>query len=85
MLPSARVIMAARQRPLPFGLWLGQSTGILTALGHGAGLVSGYPVVLGLDDAAQNMAIFGGIGSGKTTRTVQLLLVHRAEQCDNNI
>jgi hypothetical protein len=74
-LPSARVMTAARQQPLPFGLWLGQSTGLLTALGHGAGLVGGYPVVLGLQDAAQNIAIFGGIGSGKTTRAVQPLLV----------
>ncbi len=79
-LPPARVITAARQQPLPFGLWLGQSTGILTALGHGAGLVGGYPVVLGLQDAAQNIAIFGGIGSGKTTRAVQPLLVQLLDQ-----
>jgi hypothetical protein len=57
LLPSARVITAARQQPLPFGLWLGQSTGLLTALGHGAGLTGGYPVVLGLQDAASNIAI----------------------------
>jgi type IV secretory pathway TraG/TraD family ATPase VirD4 len=77
---SARVITAARQQPLPFGLWLGQSTGILTALGHGAGLQGGYPVVLGLQDAAQNIAIFGGTGSGKTTRAVQPLLVQLLDQ-----
>jgi type IV secretory pathway TraG/TraD family ATPase VirD4 len=80
ILPSARVITAARQQPLPFGLWLGQSTGILTALGHGAGLAGGYPVVLGLQDAAQNIAIFGGIGAGKTTRAVQPLLVQLLDQ-----
>src|SRR5713101_3727773 len=79
-LPPARVITAARQQPLPFGLWLGQSTGLLTALGHGAGLAGGYPVVLGLQDAAQNIAIFGGIGSGKTTRAVQPLLVQLLAQ-----
>src|SRR5712691_11449486 len=79
-LPPARVITAARQQPLPFGLWLGQSTGLLTALGHGAGLAGGYPVVLGLQDAAQNIAIFGGIGSGKTTRAVQRLLVQLLDQ-----
>ena len=52
----------------------------MTALGHGAGLAGGYPVVLGLQDAAQNIAIFGGIGSGKTTRAVQPLLVQLLDQ-----
>jgi type IV secretory pathway TraG/TraD family ATPase VirD4 len=79
-LPSARVITAARQQSLPFGLWLGQSTGFLTALGHGAGLAGGHPVVLELQDAAQNITIFGGTGSGKTTRAVQPLLVQLLDQ-----
>ena len=63
-----------------FGLYIGTSTGTLGRLGHGAGLKSGQIVTLPLADAAQNILIFGGIGSGKTTRAVQPLLIQLLDQ-----
>jgi type IV secretory pathway TraG/TraD family ATPase VirD4 len=63
-----------------FGLYLGTSTGILGHLGHGAGLKASQIVTLPLADAAQNILIFGGIGSGKTTRAIQPLLLQLLDQ-----
>jgi type IV secretory pathway TraG/TraD family ATPase VirD4 len=63
-----------------FGLYLGTSSGHLGNLGHGAALKSGQIVTLPLADAAQNILIFGGIGSGKTTRAVQPLLLQLLDQ-----
>lgn len=63
-----------------FGLYLGESTGRLLAQGHGAGIAANHLVGLTLEDACQNIAIFGGIGSGKTTRAIQPLLVQLLEQ-----
>ena len=63
-----------------FGLYLGTSTGVLGQLSHGAAIRKGQNVILGLQDAAQNILILGGIGSGKTTRAVQPLLVQLLDQ-----
>jgi type IV secretory pathway TraG/TraD family ATPase VirD4 len=63
-----------------FGLYLGTSTGVLGRLSHGAAIRKGQNVVLGLQDAAQNILVLGGIGSGKTTRAVQPLLVQLFDQ-----
>ncbi|MBM4257971.1 MAG: type IV secretory system conjugative DNA transfer family protein [Deltaproteobacteria bacterium] len=66
--------------PARFGCYLGTSTGILAKYGHGAAMASGQSVVLDLADAAQNILVLGGIGSGKTTRAVQPLLVQLLDQ-----
>lgn len=64
-----------------FGLLLGHSTGFLASQGHNAGLShANQPVVLSLADACQNIIIFGGIGSGKTTRLINPLLLQVLSQ-----
>jgi type IV secretory pathway TraG/TraD family ATPase VirD4 len=63
-----------------FRLWLGDSTGRLAQLGHGTSLAPGQKVSLTLEDAAQNILILGGIGSGKTTRVVHPLLLQLLDQ-----
>ena len=63
-----------------FGLYLGTSTGTLGRLSHGAAIKQGQNVVLDLQDAAQNILVLGGIGSGKTTRTVQPILMQLLDQ-----
>lgn len=78
---SGAEIIRNLRRPIGrFGLWLGSSTGELSALSHGSGMDSGQQVVLSLEDACQNIAIMGGIGSGKTTRAVQPLLLQLLDQ-----
>lgn len=72
--------LTAIPKDLPFSLYLGRSTGAFAALSHGAGIAPSQPVTLGLTDAAQNILIFGGIGSGKTTRAVQPLLSQLLDQ-----
>lgn len=61
--------------PGPFGLWIGEATGALSAMGHAAGIVAGADVTLDLQDAAKNIAVFGETGTGKTTRVLTHLLV----------
>lgn len=64
-----------------FGLLLGHSTGFLASQGHNNGLSHAHqPVVLSLNDACQNIIIFGGIGSGKTTRLISPLLLQVLNQ-----
>ena len=68
-------------RPLrAFSLWLGTSTGALTEHGHTAGIAPQREVALSVTDAAQNVVILGAIGSGKTTRAVNPLLVQLLAQ-----
>lgn len=80
--PIAPVVKGEAINPasLPFGLWLGKSTGTFSALSHGAGISAGQNVGLSLEDAAQNVLILGGIGSGKTTRAIQPVLVQLFDQ-----
>lgn len=63
-----------------FGLWLGISTGELSYKSHGAGMAPGQHITLSLEDACQNIAVMGGIGSGKTTRAIQPLLLQLLDQ-----
>ena len=65
---------------IPFGLWVGRSTGHLSQLWHRTGLAGGQDISLSLEDAAQNILVLGGIGSGKTTRLMQPLLAQLLEQ-----
>ena len=64
----------------PFGLWLGTSTGQLAKLSHKTGMANGLSIALSLEDASQNILVFGGIGAGKTTRLMQPLLVQCLDQ-----
>lgn len=63
-----------------FSLWLGRSTGTLVRLWHCTGLAPNIELALSLEDAAQNLVVLGGIGSGKTTRMVQPLLAQLLDQ-----
>ena len=68
-----------------FGLFLGTSTGKFGEFSHGAALRQNQNVALSLQDAAQNILILGGIGSGKTTRAVQPLLLQLLDQDSGGI
>ncbi|MDX2164905.1 MAG: type IV secretion system DNA-binding domain-containing protein [Gammaproteobacteria bacterium] len=63
-----------------FKLWLGKSTGILSKLSHGAGMAANQNIVLNQEDASQNIIIMGGIGSGKTSRSIHPLLMQLVDQ-----
>jgi hypothetical protein len=56
------------------GLMLGSSTGFLADRGHYSGMNNGTRLHLEPADACKNIVIFGGIGSGKTTRAINPLL-----------
>jgi len=77
---SGRVINNLKRPISEFGLWIGSSTGKLTSLSHGAGMAPSQNITLSLEDACQNIAVMGGIGSGKTTRAVQPLLLQLLDQ-----
>ncbi len=64
----------------PFGLWVGRSTGYLLQLWHRTGLAANQEITLSIEDAAQNILVLGGIGSGKTTRLMQPLLAQLLDQ-----
>ena len=64
----------------PFGLWVGCSTGQLTDRWHRTGLAPHLDIVLTAQDATQNLLVLGGIGSGKTTRFMQPLLLQLLDQ-----
>lgn len=78
----------SKKRPKPrktdseplFKLWIGESTGWLSNLYHGAGIAPEQQVTLALTDASQNILILGAIGSGKTTRAMHPLLVQFLDQ-----
>lgn len=53
-----------------FTIEVGTATGKLMTFGHGAAVSSTTALRLEGDDAAKNIAIYGGIGSGKTTRAI---------------
>lgn len=71
---------SASSKEASFSLWLGQSTGKLANLSHGAALAKGQEVVLSLKDACQNIICFGGIGSGKTSRLINPALLQLLNQ-----
>lgn len=62
------------ERPEGFALGIGTSTGELHQRGHAAGLWANQYIWLVNDDACQNIAVFGGIGAGKTTRVINPIL-----------
>jgi type IV secretory pathway TraG/TraD family ATPase VirD4 len=70
----------ASQSATHFGLWIGRSTGQLTELSHGSGLAPQQHIALSLEDAAQNILVLGGTGSGKTTRAMHPYLVQLLDQ-----
>jgi type IV secretory pathway TraG/TraD family ATPase VirD4 len=63
-----------------FKLWLGISTGILAKLSHGAGISAKQHILITQEDASQNIIIMGGIGSGKTSRTIHPILMQLVDQ-----
>ena len=67
-------------RPEGFSLWMGLTTGTLSSRSHAAGMAPGQEVFLSLQDATQNIVTIGGIGSGKTTRVMQPVLVQLLQQ-----
>lgn len=72
--------LAARRADFT-GLEIGTSTGeLLERRGHKGGLPSGTPVVLSPEDCSKNIISFGGIGSGKTSRFINPLLLQLMEQ-----
>lgn len=60
--------------PRQFRLRVGTATGRLREFGHGAAISKGVELDLVGDDASQNVIIFGGTGSGKTTRGINRFL-----------
>jgi len=65
---------------LPFGLFMGQTTGRLEDLNHSTAVARGQKLTLSLQDATQNILVLGGIGSGKTTRAMQPMLLQLLDQ-----
>ena len=57
--------------PEGFYLFGGLATGWLRSKSHAAGAWPGQKMFLSLPDACQNVCVFGGVGSGKTTRIIQ--------------
>ncbi len=62
------------------GLLFGRSTGELYSRDHVGGLEVGTEIVASKEDCCKNTIIFGGIGSGKTTRAINPLLKQVFEQ-----
>lgn len=56
------------------GVALGISTGTLDSRGHYSGIKSGRLLRLQPSDVCKNIVIFGGIGGGKTTRSISPFL-----------
>lgn len=63
-----------------FGLWVGKSTGTLAKRQHGSGIKANQHIALTLEDAAKNIMILGGIGSGKTSCAISPLLLQLLQQ-----
>ncbi len=62
------------------GLFLGVSTGFLADRGHIGGRPSGEYIQLSPEDCSKNLIIFGGIGGGKTSRSINPLLLQLLRQ-----
>lgn len=78
--PVAETTPAEPQEKTFTGLFFGTSTGELLARSHVAGLPQGEALYAAKEDACKNTIIFGGIGSGKTTRAINPLLKQVFEQ-----
>jgi type IV secretory pathway TraG/TraD family ATPase VirD4 len=72
--------VASEKKKNPFKLWPGVSTGKLAEAEHGAGIAAKQNISLSTEDAAQNIIVFGGIGSGKTSRAINPLLLQLMDQ-----
>ncbi len=62
------------------GLLFGTSCGELYSRGHVGGVPTGEAIYAAKEDACKNTIVFGGIGSGKTTRAINPLLKQVFEQ-----
>jgi len=62
------------------GLFLGISTGFLADRGHIGGRPNGDYIQLSPEDCSKNLIIFGGIGGGKTSRSINPLLLQLLRQ-----
>lgn len=62
------------------GLLFGRSTAELYSRDHVGGMPPGEPIFASKEDCCKNTIIFGGIGSGKTTRAINPLLKQIFEQ-----
>ena len=78
--PVAEAAPQEQQEKSFTGLYFGTSTGELLSRSHVAGLPQGEALYAAKEDACKNTIIFGGIGSGKTTRAINPLLKQVFEQ-----
>lgn len=69
-----RHYLKPQRKPGFEGVTLGSSTGFLNRRGHYASIPQGNPLHLQPADLCKNLVIFGGIGSGKTTRFINPIL-----------
>lgn len=73
--------LVASAKPAGFdGLKFGVSTGHLHDFEHVGGIPPGKTLYAGKEDCSKNIIIFGGIGSGKTTRAINPILKQLFEQ-----
>lgn len=63
-----------------FLLFIGTSTGLMSSLWHTSALAKDQNVFLDTNDAAKNILVFGGIGSGKTSTIMQPLMLQLMAQ-----
>jgi type IV secretory pathway TraG/TraD family ATPase VirD4 len=68
------------KKKAPFKLWVGISTGALAEVKHGASIGAWQNVSLSCEDAAQNIIVLGGIGSGKTSSAINPMLIQLMDQ-----
>lgn len=62
------------------GLYFGESAGTLFERAHIGGMEVGTEVIASPEDCSKNIIIFGGIGGGKTSRSINPLLLQLLEQ-----
>lgn len=62
------------------GLCFGESTGKLCERAHVGGIPSGIKILASPEDCSKNIIVFGGIGGGKTSRSINPLLLQMLEQ-----
>ncbi len=75
-LPKQRAAAGAR----PIVLQIGKATGKLAKASHGAAIRRGEIIRLIGDEASQNIIVYGGVGSGKTTCVVNPLIAQCLDQ-----